>query len=149
MEKNSQRTVKKKQGTKNVLTIRRVRYFSEEFKRQKVRELECGQITMGQIVSLYQVSRTAVYNWLYQYSPHHQQGSKQVVEMKSEAHKSLQLLERISELERTIGQKQLEIDYLRTLVDVSSQELGVDLKKNTNIKHSSGSAITATNTTGK
>ena len=113
-----------------------------------VRELESGQISIPQIMKLYHVSRTAVYNWVYKYSPHHERKSRQVVEMESESHKTLRLLERISELERTVGQKQLEIDYLTKLVEVSSKELDIDLKKNSSIQRSNGSEPTATDTPG-
>ena len=49
--------------------------------------------------------------------------------MESEAYKTKQLLEQVAELERVIGQKQLEIDYLDKLLELESQELGYDLKK--------------------
>ena len=50
--------------------------------------------------------------------------------MESESHKTKELLKRIAELESVIGRKQMEIDYLDKLVEISSKELKVDLKKN-------------------
>jgi transposase len=44
------------------------RYFSEEFKKQKVKELEQKLISIKDLVDLYQISRTTVYQWLYKYS---------------------------------------------------------------------------------
>ena len=52
-----------------------------------------------------------------------------VVQMESEAHKTLQMLQRVAELERIVGQKQLEIDFLNKLMEVATEELGYDLKK--------------------
>jgi hypothetical protein len=49
--------------------------------------------------------------------------------MKSEELKSRELRQRISELERIVGQKQLEIDFLNKLLEIGSGELGFDLKK--------------------
>lgn len=50
--------------------------------------------------------------------------------MESESQKTKLLLHRVSELEQIIGQKQLELDYLNKLLELGSQELGFDVKKN-------------------
>ncbi len=105
------------------------RCFSESFKKEKVKQLVEKQISIRELSELYDVSRTAVYKWLYLYSPHHQSGSKQIVEMQSEAHKTKKLLIRVAELERIIGQKQLEIDFVNKLVELASDEVGYDIKK--------------------
>ena len=86
-------------------------------------------MSIKQICELYEVSRTSVYKWIYKYSPHHERGSIQVVQMKSEASKTKALQSRLLELEATLGRKQLEIDFLSKLIDLASEELGVDLKK--------------------
>ena len=52
-----------------------------------------------------------------------------VVQMKSEELKNSELRQRLAELERIVGQKQLEIDFLNKLLDIGSGELGIDLKK--------------------
>jgi transposase-like protein len=125
------------------------RTFSEEFKKMKVREIGARQITVAKIVSLYEVSRTSVYKWIYKYSPKYEKATRFIVEMESESQKTERLQKRVAELERIVGQKQLEIDLLNKLIEVSSEELGVDIKKNIYMKHSSGSEATKTNTTGK
>jgi len=88
------------------LEIRTARTFSESFKKQKVRELTQKQISIAALCSLYNISRTSVYKWLYKYSPHYQQKTKLVVEMESETQKTKLLLHRVSALEQVIGQKQ-------------------------------------------
>lgn len=133
---------------KSKLKIKIVRNFSEEFKRAKVKELEQKQITIPKLVTLYGICRQTVYNWLYQYSTHYKQGTRLVVELESESKKTERLLQRACELERIIGQKQLEIDFLNKLIEISSDELGLDLKKNFSTKHSNGSELIETNTTG-
>ena len=55
----------------------------------------------------------------------------------------LQLLQRVAELERIVGQKQLEIDFLNKLMGLATEELGRDVKKNTAVKLSSGSGGTS------
>ena len=50
--------------------------------------------------------------------------------MESEAYKTLRLQQQVAELERVIGQKQMEIDFLNKLLEIGSDEMGFDLKKN-------------------
>lgn len=128
--------------------IKQIRYFSEDFKKLKVQEIELRQITVAKIVSLYNVSRSAVYQWIEKYSLHYKKATRLVVELESESQKTERLLRQVAELERIVGQKQLEIDLLKKLIEISSEELGVDLKKNFSTKHLNGSDATKTNTHG-
>jgi transposase-like protein len=134
--------MKKQSKSGNPFEIRKQRYFSETFKRAKVKELTEKQITMKEICELYKVSRQSVYTWLYRYSPHYEKGTNQIIEMESEARKSKLLLERVAELEGVIGRKQLTIDYLEKLIDVAGKELGYDLKKTFGPNSSNGSGVT-------
>lgn len=118
---------KKKPGK---FEVRQQRYFSEEFRKAKVAEIVNQQITVKEISDLYGVSRSAVYKWLYRYSPHHSRGTNQVIEMESESLRRRTLQERVAELERIVGRKQLQIDYLEKVLNLASEELGYDLKKN-------------------
>lgn len=104
------------------------RTFSTSFKKTKVKEIIEKRLTVKQVCELYDVSRTSVYKWIYKFSSS-DRGSKQVVQMESEALKTKQLLEQLAELERRLGQKQLEIDYLEETLSVASEEVGYDLKK--------------------
>ena len=128
------------------LKIRRRRTFSEEFKRQKVKMLVARQISVSELCELYSVSNTSVYRWLYRYSPHHNKGTNQVVQMESEATKTKELLERLAALERVVGQKQMEIDYLQKMIELASESLKVDIKKTFDTGISNGSASTSPNT---
>lgn len=120
------------------LQIRQKVHYSETFKRQKVKELVAKQLKVSELCRLYGLSRTSVYNWLYKYSPHHDQGSIQVVQMESEAHKTKNLQSQVVELEAALGRKQLELDYLDKLLELAGKELGYDLKKNFAAKVSNG-----------
>jgi hypothetical protein len=62
--------------------------------------------------------------------------------MESEAYKTQQLLQRLAELERIVGQKQMEIDFLNKLLEIGSEEMGFDLKKNFSTKLSNGTGST-------
>lgn len=114
---------------KSTQAYRQNRVFSESFKRQKVKEIEAKQLRVSQICDLYEVSRTSVYRWLKKYGQNTEKNVKIVVEMESESYKTKQLLERVAELERVVGLKQLDIDYLNHLLELESQEVGYDIKK--------------------
>ena len=73
----------------------------------------------------------------------HQKGVVQVVQMESESQRTMALLKRVAELERIVGQKQLELDFLEKLVQISSKELKIDLKKNFGIKSSTTSVASS------
>ena len=124
---------------KPTLEIKQRRSFSEAFKRQKVKDIVEKRVSIKDISNLYEVSRNAVYKWLYAYSPHHEQKTILVVQMESEASKTQMLQQRVAELERIIGQKQLELDFLNKLLELGSEDLGFDLKKNLSTKLSNGS----------
>jgi hypothetical protein len=69
--------------------------------------------------------------------------------MESETHKLQSVLQRQAELERIIGQKQLEIDYLNKLLEIGSHELKIDLKKSFSDQLSTGFPPIKENTSGK
>lgn len=132
--------------TQAKLEIKQKRIFSVEFKREKVKDLVEKRVTIVQICRLYEVSRTSVYKWLYRYSPHYHRKTTLVVEMESEAYKTQQLLQRVAELERVIGQKQMEIDFLNKLLEIGSEEMGFDIKKNFSTRLSNGTGSTEKDT---
>ena len=116
--------------SKKKLEIRQRRIFSEEFKRQKVQLLIEKKVSVKELSELYSTSKMTIYRWLYRYSPHHQKGTTQVVQMESEALKTQSLQAQVADLERVVGQKQLQIDYLEQLIELASQELKMDIRKN-------------------
>jgi transposase len=122
------------------------RYFSEEFKNRKIRELERNITSIPDICTTYSVSRTSVYRWIYKYSTMAKKQVKQVVEAKSDTQKIKALEERIKELERIIGQKQLLIEFKDKQIEIIEADYGIDIKKKAGSKLSSGSTLTGKNT---
>ena len=98
---------------------RRNRYFNEDFKRKKVSELDRNLVSISEICREYQVSSTAVYNWIYKYSVMRKKGLKQVVESKSDSKKILALKEQVRELERIIGEKQVKLDFQSKMIELA------------------------------
>lgn len=132
---------KKLSSEKNKLRNRRV--FSDTFKRARVKEIEQCLVSVTELAKLYDVSKQSVYRWLYKYSTNHQKGVVQVVQMESESQRTKALLKRVAELEQVVGQKQLHIDYYEKLVEISSKELKIDLKKNFDIKSLTFSGVSS------
>ena len=130
-----------KQSKKQSLEIKGRRIFSETLKKQVIKDLVSKRISVHQIVREHHVSPTTVYRWLYKYSPFHEQKCTLVVQMESEATINSNLQKRIADLERVVGQKQLEIDFLNKLFEVGSEELGFDLKKNFSTQPSNGLGV--------
>ena len=138
-----------KQSNKNLqLQSKYNRHFSVDFKRKKVEDLTKGLVSIRDLCSMYEVSRATVYKWIYLYGSV-ERGTKTVVQMDSEQHKTKILLQRVAELERIIGQKQMEIDYLNKAFEFATEEVGYDLKKKYAQAHSNGSVNTPKDTPTK
>lgn len=128
---------------------RRQRYFSDQFKRKKVSEIERNISTVAEICREYQVCRAAVYKWIYKFSSMRKKGVKQVIEAKSDTRKIVQLKDQVKELERLVGQKQIEVEFLEKMIELAEEQYGIDLKKKSNSKPISGIGATGKNIRGK
>lgn len=133
-----------KEYEKLTVRERRNRYFSEDFKRRKVSELDRNLINICEICRDYQVSYTAVYKWIYKYSRMRKQGVKQVVEAMSDTKKIQALKDQVKELERIIGEKQIKLDFQEKMIELAQNEYKVDIKKKF-----SGNLFSGTGSTGK
>lgn len=126
----------------NVRLIKKHRKFSEEFKRNLVREFEKGMFSVVQLEKLHGIGNTIIYKWIYKYSTFNEKGSR-IIEMKDSSSQKVKNLEkRIKELERTVGLKQIKIDYLDKMIEIAKDELDIDIKKNFDTLQSPGSEKT-------
>ncbi len=124
------------------VNLRKRRIFSESFKKERVKEYESGKLTVLEISRLYGISFQAVYNWIYKYSSYNKKGLRIVEQKESHTHRLKELQERIKQLERIVGQKQINIDYLEKMIEIAKKELGIDIKKNFGFQQSHGSKKT-------
>jgi len=123
-----------------------LRSFSEDFKKGKVREVERNLSSVSDICKTYSVSRTSVYRWIYKYSVMAKKQVKQVVEAKSDTQKIRALEDRIKELERIVGQKQLLLEFKDKMIEIAEADYGIDIKKKVGSKLSSGTTSTGKST---
>lgn len=125
--------------------IKKRRIYSEEFKCMLVGTFEKGELSVPQMEKLYNIPCVTIYRWIYKYSKFNERGQR-VVEFNDSTMNKLQEYEnRIKELERLVGQKQIKIEYLEKMIDIAKEELDIDIKKNSDTPHSIGSDKTKSN----
>jgi len=103
-------------------------------------------LTISELCKEYELSRTSIYNWIYKYSTMQKKGEIIRVETESDTRKLLELKERVKELERIVGQKQILIDFQAKVIELAEEEYKVDIKKKLGGKLSSGIGLTEGNT---
>jgi transposase len=108
---------------------RRVRRFSENFRKDKVRELEIGLVTISDLCKQYQVSDMTVRRWLIKFSSMKEKKERLIVESQSDTIQLLDLKKKVAELERVVGQKQLLIDFQLKMIELAEDEYRIDIKK--------------------
>ena len=105
-------------------------------------EFEKGMFSVPQLEKLHRISNKSIYRWIYKYSTFNEKGFR-IIEMKqSSTQKVRELEKRIKELERTVGLKQIKIDYLDKMIEIAKDELNIDIKKNFDTLQSPGSEKT-------
>lgn len=104
------------------------RVFSASLKKEKVKFIDEGKLTVKQVSDLYDVSQTSVYNWIKKFSAI-SRDERVVVEKTSEANKTQFLYKQVRDLEQALGRKQMELDYYKEIVQLESESEGVDIEK--------------------
>jgi len=107
---------------------RQRRTFSEAFKREKVKLIDEGKLSVRHLSDIYDVSHTAIYNWVRKFSILAQEECI-VIEKVSEAKKTEELYKQVRTLEQALGRKQLELDYYKEVVKITNEINGDDLEK--------------------
>ncbi len=128
---------------------RRKRSFSDNFKIQKVRELECGKTKISELCMQYEVSHTNVYRWIRKFGTMKNKTERVIVEVESDTKQLLELKKRVAELEKIIGQKQILLDFKEKMIELAEETYGVDIKKKFSTQHSNTSGLTGKNMPSK
>ena len=108
---------------------RQNRHFSETFKVKKVQEIERGITRISEICKEYEVSDTSVRKWILKYSTMKKKAERLIVESKSDTQKILDLKKQIAELERLLGQKQIQLEFKDTMIEIAEEMYKIDIKK--------------------
>jgi transposase-like protein len=126
---------------KQSVSERRSRRFSDNFKIEKVRELEKGKVSISELVQQYEVSSTNIYRWLRKFGTNQTKKERVIVEIDSDTKQLLELKKKVAELERIIGQKQVLLDFKDKMIDLAEQTYGVDIKKKYSTEQSNSTGI--------
>ena len=131
---------------KLTLQERRRRTFSETFKRLKVQEIESQQIRISDLCKQYCVSDTSVRQWMVKYGQNSSKKERLIIETMSDTLVIKELLERVADLERMVGQKQVELEFYKKMIDLAQEHYGIEIKKNFSTQHCDTSGLHETNT---
>jgi transposase-like protein len=111
-------------------TLRVQRVFSEDFRKETVKRIESGHLSVTQASRDLNVSPTSIYNWLNKYSRNLKSGARLVMEKDSVDKTIAELRSKIQALEAALGRKSMEVDLYKTIVELASKDYETDLKKN-------------------
>lgn len=115
---------------------RRQRHFSENFKKEKVKEIEIGLSRVSEICKQYEVNPTNVYKWIAKFGSMKNKEERIIIESQSDTRELLSLKKKIAELERIIGQKQILLDFKDKMIEIAEETYHVDIKKKFSTKPS-------------
>jgi transposase-like protein len=107
---------------------RRLRRFSEDFRKEQVRIIEAGEMTIGEVSRLYEVKRESVRKWLVKY------GTKPVTQQfvlhtSSDVNRIKDLESQVKQLQELIGRLHVEMVYKNELIELAKETLGPDFEK--------------------
>jgi transposase len=121
---------------------RQRRIFSEEFKRKKVREIEQQLTTIAQVSRQYEVRENSVSKWMAKYGQNYMKGVRTIVESQSDTAKIAALKAQVAELQRIIGEKQVQLEFKDKIIELAEEVYGVDIKKKLELKPCCGAGNT-------
>lgn len=128
----------KREQFKLTLEERKRRRFSDSFKREKVEEIDRGKVTVAELSREYEVSTTSIYKWIDKFS-NREKKERLIMETESDTRKLKAYKERIAELERLLGQKQIELEYKEKMIELAEELYDIDIKKNCTTQRSDSS----------
>lgn len=122
--------------------LRKRRAYATAFKKAIVHDYESGRCSVQQLSRLHGIASQSIYNWIHRFSLLNEQGTR-LVEYTDSSQEKLRHLERqVADLQRSLGQKQVQLELHEKLIEVAGQELGMDLKKSFSTLPSHGSTTT-------
>lgn len=123
-------------GFKMSTEERRMRRFSDNFKQKKVREIESRTSSIGEISRQYEVSTNNIYRWIGKFGSMKNKKDRLIVESESDTKQLLELKKKVAELERLVGQKQIQLEFTNKMIELAEETYGVDIKKKFSAKPS-------------
>ena len=94
--------------------MRKRRSFTNEFKKQVIEEVQNGLINFSEALRKYELKSSVYYKWRDQY---------QLGQLDNVPNREGEYRNRISELERKVGQQAMEIDLLKKLKEMQADRI--------------------------
>ena len=79
------------------------------------------------------MSSVSVYRWINKFGSI-SKPDRIIVESKSDTQKILALKKRIAELERLVGQKEIQLTFKDKMIDIAEEKFGIEIKKKPSTK---------------
>lgn len=104
------------------------RRFSETFRREQVKRIESGELSIVEVGRLYEVKSDSVKRWVVKY------GSKGVpspilITSSTEINRLRDLEKENAKLKQVIGDQQVKLLYFQELANIAKDQLGSDFEK--------------------
>lgn len=107
---------------------RRRRRFSEEFRREQVKFIESGQLSIKEACKLFEVKRESVLLWIKRFGTT-KPPERILISNGSEYERVKRLESEVKKLKEIIGQQQIELIANAELIRLAEEKLGEDFKK--------------------
>lgn len=112
-----------------------IKRYSLAFKQKVVSEIETGQLSIGEVRKLYDITGNGtVEKWIRNFGKNHLLSKVVRIEMTDEVSRLKQLEKDKQALESALAQTQLKLLAMESLIEVAEQEYGIDIKKNCGAK---------------
>jgi transposase-like protein len=105
------------------------RVFSESFKKEKVKQIESGQLTIYRLSKMLELGDTAIYGWMKKYSTQPYKREVVVIETESDYLKSKKLEEEVKHLTNLLGRMHIKLDFYEELINEVNVNYGTDVRK--------------------
>lgn len=107
---------------------RRMRRFSEEFKREQVKLIESGGRSIAEVSRLYEVKTQNVRQWVKKF------GARPlpefvIIQTQEEVNRIKELEREVGKLKGIIGDLHVELLYKNELISLAKEKLGSDFEK--------------------
>lgn len=105
--------------------------YSISFKQKVIKEIEEGKITKSEARKVYGIGGSGtVEKWIRKIGKLHLLNKVVRIELKDEVSRIKQLEKEKKDLESALAQAHLKLIVYESIISVSEEELGIDLKKN-------------------
>lgn len=104
------------------------RRFSEEFKKEQVSLIEKGKLTQSEVSRRYDVRLNSISRWIDKYGSNRTKGLI-MISSKKDYDKLSTIEQENKELKQVIGEQQVELIYLKKLLEKAKEQLGDGFEK--------------------